>query len=148
MSGPCRPSRRAVRALGHPGELHVLGSVPGQPPSLPSPLRAVAPPQALSPCPVWGWAQPAGSSGRSSGEQLPRGREETHCCGHEPLGAFFTLALAFLARQKRETSPSVGTSLTLCSFTKAAHWADTGTALGTGGHEASSGVPQTEVKPE
>lgn len=137
-----RPRRLSPRALGHPGKLrlHVLGSVPGQCPACP----------AL--CEPWHLPKPylraCCGAGTARGAQLPRGREKTLIAAATRITFGGFLHFGFLARQKRETSPRVGSSLTFCSFTEPAHWADTGAVVGAGGHEASRGWPQTGAKPE
>lgn len=89
-------------------------------------------------------AAAVGSSSPAGGRKHSLLRPRAHAF---PLEIVFTLALAFLTRQKRKTSPRVGTSLSALSPNQ--HIGLTGgAAMGTGGHEAWSGVPQTGVKPE
>lgn len=77
--------------------------------------------------------------------QAGRKRSRIAAATAVPFAGFLRFSPCLFGTSEEGNLSQGGTSLTFCSFTKAAHWAGRG---GAGGHEARSGVPQTGVKPE
>lgn len=104
-------------------------------------------------CLVRGWAQPRAQRLQCLGAALPREGENAHCCGHQcfiwrfsslwPLPFWQDFCLDFWSKEENLSQGGHQPDFLLFHQTLTA-----GSAMGTGGHGARSGVPQSGVKPE